>query len=66
MKPNHLAACPALTKSEDLPYHPTVLGGEYALPPALAAGKTTVNAKSQAAPDAPTAAVLDVRIVPAS
>jgi uncharacterized protein len=52
--------------TENLPYHPTeLLDYEYKIPPALTAGKTTVVVKFQSQPDAATAAVFDVRIVPA-
>jgi hypothetical protein len=53
-------------KTESLPYHPTeLLDYEYPVPPALTAGKTRVVVKFQSQADAATAAVFDIRIVPA-
>jgi uncharacterized protein len=51
--------------AENLPYHPAeLLDYEYKIPPALTAGKTGIVVKFLASPDAATAAVFDVRIVP--
>jgi DUF1680 family protein len=53
-------------KTENLPYHPTeLLDYEYPIPAALTAGKTRIVVKFQSQADASTAAVFDVRIVPA-
>jgi hypothetical protein len=53
-------------KTENLPYHPTeLLDYEYPIPAALTAGKTRVVVKFQPRPEASTAAVFDIRIVPA-